>query len=52
MLMFTHDIRSGNVQVPTAPGEGRGEVGARRGGFGPPGGGGIGGSTEPDVMPL
>lgn len=40
MLMFTHDIRSGNVQVPTAPGEGRpgrGEVGGRRGGFGPPG---------------
>ena len=43
MLMFTYNIRSGNVQVPQGPDEsrpGHGEGGGRRGGFGPPDGGG------------
>ena len=42
MLMLTYNIRSGNVQVPQGPGEGRGrsEDGGRRGGFSPPSGGG------------
>ncbi len=52
MLMFTYNIRSGNVQVPTAPAEGhggRGEGRGRRGGFGPdgPGGGGAPGGGGP-----